>query len=65
MFSFMSNFIYFPCVYKCVLTLYFQVGSTPVMLAVMKGHKDVAMLLIEKRANLELFNEVSVGILIS
>ena len=34
------------------------------MLAVMKEHKDVAILLIEKGANLELFNEVSVCILI-
>ena len=34
------------------------------MLAVMKEDKDVAIFLIEKGANLELFNEVSVGILI-
>ena len=34
------------------------------MLAVMKEHKDVSILLIEKGANLELFNEVSVCILI-
>ena len=42
----------------------FQEGSTPVMLAVVKEHKDVAILLIEKKANLELFDEVSVGIII-
>ena len=42
----------------------FQEGSTPVMLAVMKEHKDVVILLIEKGANLELFNTVSVCILI-
>ena len=42
----------------------FQEGSTPVMLAVMMEHKDVAILLIEKGANLELFNKVSVCILI-
>ena len=42
----------------------FQEGSTPVILAVMKEHKDVVILLIEKGANLELFNKVSVCILI-
>ena len=63
MLSFMSV-LYIFLVYIIVLSSYFQEGTTPVMLAVIKGHKGVVLLLIQKGANLELFNEVSVGILI-
>ena len=57
-------FLYIFLVYINVLSLYFQESSTPVMLAVIKGHKDVVMLLMQKRANLDFVNKVSVGILI-
>ena len=34
-------------------------GSTPVMLATVKGHNDVVLILTQKGANLEVVNEVS------
>ena len=33
-------------------------GSTPVMLAAMNGHKDVVLILAQKGANLDLINNV-------
>ena len=35
-------------------------GSTPVILAAKKGHKDVVLILTQKGANLDLFNRVSI-----
>ena len=35
-------------------------GSTPVLLAAMKGNKDVVLILIMKGANLDIVNAVSV-----
>ena len=43
-----------------VIIIYIYVGSTPVMLAAKKGHKDVVLVLIQKGANLDFVNEVSV-----
>ena len=53
--------MYFPYI---MLSKYFQEGSTPFILAVMNGHKDVVLLLLQKGANLEHVNNVSVHILI-
>ena len=43
-----------------VLLCYVQKGCTPVILAAIGGNKDVVMILIQRGANLELFNEVSI-----
>ena len=38
---------------------YIQWGQTPLLLAIESGHSDVAQLLINKRASIDVTNEVS------
>ena len=41
------------------ISIIFQDGNTPLMLACQEGHQSVAMTLVEKGADRQLFNKVS------
>ena len=45
-----------------VIIIYIQEGTTPVILAAERGHKDIVLILIQKGANLDLINAVSVHV---
>ena len=60
-----TNIAFLIVVLYCVYYDNYQGGSTPIMIAAMKGHIDIILMLIRRRANLNHSNNVSMCLIVN